>query len=322
MRMTAPHSWPQMLAAERIVLAVTLALAIVGTFVVLYRGYTLDWTAYAGLLGAGLTLISVGYAYRTSGRSQSLGDTLIATGCYVAFSNVASVFNYLLLPIWHAPIDPALAAMDATVGFRWLDVMQAVAGSSLLIEATRYAYMSSLFQFAIIVLVLGLGGRTRELHVFMVATTLATLMTIGFWAVFPSLGTTSIFPLPDELERTIQPLLGNQYGSKMLRLSQVGPSHISPADIQGLISAPSFHAVMALLAVHAVRTLRWALPAFAVLNSLVLIGSVIHGAHHLTDIALGAVVTAAALALAHTLLSSDAQLAIAPVRDPLHPTSA
>ena len=299
--------WPAVMAlplmpAERIMLGVTVALLGMGLVLVGVRGYAIDWPSYLALIMVGGAFIGLGLFYRISNRSNEIATTLIGTGAYAQFSAVATAFNYLLLPIWRTPIDPALAAIDAAFGFHWPEMLEFAARWPLLTEATRYAYMSSIFQFAAIVLLLGLGGRTSDLQLFMVATTLASLATVGFWALLPSLGTTTLYAIAPEIELQVQPLLGTDYGQNMLRLAASGPSLITPKDIVGLISAPSFHTVMALLAVHSVRNVRWAFWPLLAVNILVVIGAIIHGAHHLVDVAGGVVTTVLAVALARTLL--------------------
>lgn len=296
-------------------LGVTAALAIVDIVVIVSRGYQADWPAYAAILLFGTVLICVGGFYRSSARSEEIASALIGTGCYVNFSALAAAFNYVLLPIWRAPIDPTLAAIDAAVGFHWPDTLTLVASYPLLVEATRYAYMSSIFQFAFIVILLGLGGRTRDLQQFMLATTLTCLMTLAFWALFPSLGTTSIYSLSAEVEQQVRPILGSRYGEKMLALAASGPTLITPKDVTGLISAPSFHTVMALLALYAVRNIPWVFWPLLPVNVLVLAGTVIHGAHHLADVTGGVLVTVAGLVAAR-------RLAQAPERQPTAPANA
>ena len=288
--------------AERIMLTVTAALAALGLGLIGLRGYAVDWPAYAPIYLVGSALIAAGLWYRRAGRSLEIAATLAATGSYVLFAAVASKFNYLLLPISRAPIDGMLAALDAHLGFHWPDALEAAARYPLVVEATRHAYLSSLVQFAIIVPLLGLRGRTRDLHLFMLATTLACLMTVGIWALAPSFGTSTVYQLPPEIMAAVRPVVGNGYGAELLRLAAEGPALISPRDTLGLIAAPSFHTVMALLAVHATRNLPAVRPVALAVNLLVLPGTIIHGGHHLVDVLAGAVVTVAAVLAARALL--------------------
>ncbi len=292
-----------LLPAERIMLGVTAALAAASALLVIARGYAVDVPGHLTVFGGGTALVALGFFYRLTARNDAIAATLIATGAYIYFAAVASAFNHALLPLWRAPIDPVLAAIDGAFGFHWPDALATAAQWPMLVEATRYAYMSSLIQFAIIVPLLGLSGRTRELQVFMLASVLCCLATVGFWALFPSLGTTSIYPLALEFERALAPHLGSAYGEDMWRLATTGPQLISPQDARGLISAPSFHTVMALLAIYATWSNAYARWPFLLVNALVLPGTIIHGAHHLIDVMLGAGLTVLGVLAAKKLLS-------------------
>ena len=70
----------------------------------------------------------------------------------------------------------------------------------------------------------------------------------------------------------------------------------------GLIAVPSFHIVMALVAIRASWTLAWARWPFFIVNLLVLPGTIVHGGHHLIDVFGGAFVTMAGLIAANRLI--------------------
>ena len=269
---------------------------------VLVRGIALDWPAYATVTAIGGAIGALGLIYRGTGRSERLAGLLLATACFVLFTMLASAFTYLLLPIWRAPIDPVLAQIDAMLGFHWPDALTLAAQYPTLSEAMRFAYLSSLPQFALLILVLGLSGRQYELHVFMLATTLTCLVTIAVWALFPSFGTSTMFEIAASVEAELRPVVGSAYGAQLKRIAFEGPVAISPRDALGLIAAPSYHTVMALLAMYAARTIWWLWPGVVAVNLLVLPGIVVHGGHHLVDVIAGAAVTALGIAAARFFL--------------------
>ena len=292
--------------AERLMLAVTLGLGVADLAAVAWRGTAVEWSGYAGITAFSAIVLLIGSFYRLTGRSERLATSLISTASFVLFTMVASAFTYQLLPAWREPIDPWLASLDAMLGFRWPDALAFAARHPWFAEATRYAYMSSLPQFAILVLVLGFSGRIYELHVFMLATVAACVATITVWALFPSFGTTTVFAIDPAVEARLNPLVGSAYGAELKRLAVEGPVLISSKDALGLIAAPSFHTVMALLAVYSARTVPWLWPGALALNLLVLPGVVIHGGHHLVDVFAGAAVTALGIVAAHAMLGSAA----------------
>jgi hypothetical protein len=277
--------------AERFMLVSVLALAVVDVAAVNWRGTPVDWSGYAAITAFSSIVLLIGFFYRLTERSELLANTLVSTASFVLFTMVASAFTYQLLPVWRAPIDPWLMNLDGMLGFHWPDALALAADNPWLGEATRYAYMSSLPQFALLVLVLGFSGRTYELHIFMLATVVSCLLTIAVWALFPSFGTTTVFEIDSAVEARLRPLVGSAYGAELRRLAAEGPTLISSKDALGLIAAPSFHTVMALLAVYAARTVPWLWPGALAVNLMVLPGVLIHGGHHLVDVLAGATVT-------------------------------
>jgi membrane-associated phospholipid phosphatase len=293
-----------LMPAERFLFASMLALAAASLVVIGLRGTSVDWLSYAILLACTAPLMLIGLYYRASGRSEAMANSLIAAACFLLFSPVASAFTYQLLPVWRAPIDPWLVSMDAMLGFHWPDAMALAANHPWLGEVMRCAYMSWLPQFPLLIVALGFSGRTHELHVFMTATVIATLMTIAVWALFPSFGTSTVFELSAAVEAQLRPVVGSGYGAELRRLATEGPHLLSPKESLGLIAAPSFHTVMAVQAIFAAWAIRWLwLPAL-VINLLVLPSTVVHGGHHLVDVIAGVVTAYLGICAARLLLRS------------------
>ncbi|QOH33876.1 PAP2 superfamily protein [Burkholderia cepacia] len=59
--------------------------------------------------------------------------------------------------------------------------------------------------------------------------------------------------------------------------------------VQGLVSMPSFHTMMALFFIYSVRNIRLALPAVAVLNVIMISSTITVGGHYLADVLAGIV---------------------------------
>jgi hypothetical protein len=294
-----------LMPAERFMLATTLVLAVVSVVVILLRGTPVEWQSYAFLFFSTGLLMLMGLYYRVSGRNSSIGNTLISAACFLTFSPVASAFTYQFLPLWRAPIDPWLVSMDAMLGFHWPDAMALAASYPLVGKVMWYVYLSWLPQYCLLIVALGLTGRTFELHAFMMATVIGTLITISVWALFPSFGTTTVFAISASIEEQLHPLAGSAYGELLRRVAVEGPLLISPKETVGLIATPSFHTVMAVVATLASRTLPWAWPWVLPLNLLVLPSTVIHGGHHLVDIFAGLAAAFVAAYAARAYLRSN-----------------
>ncbi len=297
----APKKLPPLLLSERLVLSLTAGILLIALILVVARGSRVDWFGYLTIMSAGLGVLGLGLFYRATQRNEDIATTLVSAAAFILFTGVASGFNYTLLPIWRAPIDVQLASMDAILGFHWPDVMAFVVKWPFAFEVMRYAYLSSLPQLALLIALLGLSGRTNDLQVLIVAATLAACMTVGSWLAFPSFGTSTLYSLPPEVLQ-LNPIVGPSYGRELLRLASDGPSLISPSNALGLIAAPSYHIVMALLAIHASRNLprvRW---PFLAINLLIIPATIVHGGHHLVDLAAGAIVSILGVVMARAYL--------------------
>lgn len=278
--LTKPFLWP----VERFLRNTILVLAIFDLGMVIVRNIGFDWFSYSLFFALGIFMITVGLFYRSSGRSERIAMTLMATGLLLLFTIVLSVFGYLLLPLWREPIDPFLVQIDSWIGYSWPDIVQFAGQHPLLNELTRYAYLSSIPQMALLFIILGFGGKQKELHVFILSITASGLVTLAFWALFPAFGPSVLYDISGTIEQTARPLVGSSYGVELLRLGAEGPKFISPRDMEGLVAFPSYHTIMAVLAMYSARTSRWLLPIIVLINLFVLPGVLIHGGHHLIDV--------------------------------------
>lgn len=282
-----PFLWP----VERFLCHTILVLAIFNLAMILMRKIGFDWFSYTLFFVLGILMIFVGLFYRSSGRSERISMTMMATGLLILFTIVLSVLGYLLLPLWREPIDPFLTKIDSWFGYSWPDIVEFAGRHQLFNELTRYAYLSSIPQMALLFILLGFGGKQKELHVFILSITASGLATLGFWALFPAFGTSVLYDISGTVEQATRPLVGSSYGAELLRLGAEGPKFISPKDMEGLVAFPSYHTVMAILAMYSARTIRRVFPILLVINLLVLPGVLIHGGHHLIDL-FGGILTA------------------------------
>ena len=78
-------------------------------------------------------------------------------------------------------------------------------------------------------------------------------------------------------------------------------------QLTGLIGCPSFHTVMAILTVHALRRVPWAGPLTAAVSIPVFLSIPADGGHHFIDMAVGGVVAAVAIALASLAVRQSAE---------------
>ena len=265
---------------------------------IIYNRSQVDWAGYFTILALICGLLSLGFFYRLSGRSERIASATICAGMFIFYSLCISMFNYQLLPLWREPIDLTINQIDQMFGYHWPSVIEWAGQHPTFNKIVRIAYISTIPQFAAIVVILGLSGRIKELHVLIASVTITGTFTICFWGLFPSLGAQSLYELPDALEYLVSPVVGSQYGAEMVRMTQEGPGLISPKNIKGLVGFPSYHMVLAMTAVYAARNVKWVFPVYLGLNALILPGIYMHGGHHMIDLPAGMLVAIVGIYLA------------------------
>lgn len=274
--------------AEKFVFFVTGILVVIDTALLLYKdNATFDAPGYLITLLAALATIAGGLYYRISGRSEPIASALICTSAFIVMTAAISLFNYLLLPLKYGTFDHVLVQWDAMFGYHWPSVMAWAAEHPLISDILGMAYMTSMVQLALLVIILGMTARTYDMHLLLVSVTITAAISICFWGIFPTLGPTTVFELPDEVWASVEPLVNKGYGAYLNQLTVTGPGFLTPAEVRGLIAFPSYHAVMAFVAMYAARNVKILGPALLALNLLILPSIFIHGGHHFVDLPAG-----------------------------------
>jgi len=266
---------------------ITVSAFIVDMFLVMYKGVRLDLAGYAGIAIVGLPMIVVGLYYRISERSERIASAMICSGIFILFSACLSLFNYLMLPLTRPTIDVSITAIDAMLGFNWPDVMALAAQFPTTVFVMKIAYLSTMPQLAILVVILGLSGRARDLHVMLASVTITATLTICFWGVFPTLGAKSLYNVSPEIWQIINPPVNREYALELITIARDGVPFVTPSEIRGLIAFPSYHAVLAFTAIYASWNLKVIGPIYLLINLLILPGIFIHGGHHFLDLPAG-----------------------------------
>jgi hypothetical protein len=289
---------------EKLSMILIAAIFAVDVGIVLVRAIPVDWLGYVAGVAIGLAAISLGQFYRIVRPNERIALAATATGLFVLFTICASILNHSLLPIGGRRIDILLMWIDGLLGYSWPAAVEVAAAMPVVGLLLGVVYLSSLLQMIFVICLLGFSGRAGDLERFMFAGILAGLATIAIWAVMPSSGPSAYLHIPAETADKIRLVVGASYGAELNRLAIEGPALISLRDALGLIAFPSFHTVMACLAVWFTMGFPRVFPVFAVINILMLPAILVHGGHHLVDVFGGLAVFVAALVVARAFVSS------------------
>jgi hypothetical protein len=297
---------------QRILLAIAASLIAVDLAWGILAHFRVDVTAYARLGLLALTLMGAGFYYQTRRREPAIAAMLMGASFLCAFSAAASLLNYFLLTAHGPRIDAALAVADRALGFDWVGVMTAMAGHPSFNRLLFLAYNIVLPEIALMTVIVGWRGNADKTYRFCLAVAAGALISIVVWALAPSFGAMSVYPLPPDIARAVQVSVDSEYGKALAAMLRSGPGFISPADVRGLIGFPSYHGALALIVAWYARGLpRLFWPLLAV-NGVVLVATPIQGGHHLVDVL--ASFPVAALAIFLSSLREKAKSSAKPFR--------
>lgn len=286
------HPWPGLVATHRLGVAWTLTwlvLAIDAAWLLL-GSWTVPVRGVATILAA-IAVFHAPLAFRRYRHDPLLRPTAKAAALLIVFMAAAGTLSYLVVATNARLVDASLAAWDRALGFdwpafaAWLQARPGVEGP------LHVAYASGMPQIVFVVLFLGLTARAAQLDTFLRLFILATLATVVLSGLFPAAGSWKHFgagvPAADiALLSHFEPLRDGRLRDIPLR------------EMQGLISFPSLHTVLAVLLVHAMRG-TILLPAFVVLDAAMIVSTPVDGGHYLVDVLAGALLAGALIALEH-----------------------
>lgn len=284
-----------------------LSFAIIALSVVVLLGYSLsvgvpiDWRAFInGFIVYGVIMV-VGMTVRLWGRFDRASLTLIAISFYPIFASLLALMTYQLFPLNRSLIDEHLMTIDAAFGFSWAQAVTWLADYPGVSRVLFIVYQTALPQLLVLLLILGCTGRSETLHRMLLTGKIAGLMMLAFWSLWPSFGPSAHSVLPEGVAARAQLLVTPEYGARLMDLAQNGFGVVRRHELLGTVAFPSFHVLMAVLAIwFAYRT--WIFWPLVVVNGAMLPAVVTHGGHHLVDVFGGIALFVVAYAVASHLL--------------------
>ena len=194
--------------------------------------------------------------------------------------------------------DRLLANMDAAVGLNWSDYAHWVDRHEQIQRVFRFAYDTIQIQIALPLVVLAFSNRKSDVRVYLLAFSIAFIVTIVISALLPAAGPIG---LADRTAFGILQFTGATPLDHLMRLREAG-ALIMTDPPGGIATFPSFHATVAVLTPLALRRYPRVLVALLVLNAAMLGGTVTEGAHYFVDVLAGICMAFFAHALAKRII--------------------
>ena len=186
---------------------------------------------------------------------------------------------------WSTTVDDTLLRFDSALGFHWLDLYQWVRAHPSIQQALQFVYGSVAFQLVIVPLILGLSGRFDELSEFVVLFMATGIAVVLISMPFPASSAFLHFGISDPFtSSTVSHFLPLHSGA----LRAFEPS-------QGMVSLPSYHTVLGLLYIYALRRVPVVFKLSVLVNCTMILSTFSQGGHYLADMLAGMVLAISAI---------------------------
>ncbi|QDM40174.1 phosphatase PAP2 family protein [Altererythrobacter sp. TH136] len=296
---TARHGLTSLLA---IVLG---SAAMLAGAILMVTGTSLEWAVFArfAALATGMALVSLWCSKRQLDPRMAAAAAIVAAA--ILSLMFCAVISHVGLKLEAPLMDARLARADAALGFHVDRAVRAAAYSPHLIDVLAFVYNASgVVVVALILAVLGTGstGRAWELT----ATIVIAMQVVAALSILmPAIGAMHHFGLGDLQGRGL-PVGAGVYHLQGFAHFYGGSDPVARlSDMTGLVTFPSFHTVLALMATQALAPtrLRWVGVAW---TSMVIVSTVPVGGHYAVDLAAGFVIWALAAAISQRVSTPSA----------------
>lgn len=247
-----------------------------------------------GLLAGSCALILIARLSIHAARSQVgciVRDGLDHFGLFAAICLIGALASYPIAVETHGFDDAGLERLDRMLRFDWTAWYAVVAAHPTLQIGERIAYQSIFVTPAILLGYFTVTRRRAEARLLIASFWFAALITLALFPLTPAQGPLATLwrhPIP------YMPESGLYQANLIPLLRHHQIRDVSLDSLHGLVCAPSFHTVSAVLYIVAawpIRSLRWPL---LVLNLAMLLATPVEGTHYLTDMIIGAIVAGVA----------------------------
>ncbi|MBV9739092.1 MAG: phosphatase PAP2 family protein [Hyphomicrobiales bacterium] len=267
--------------------------------------------AYAALLALGVTIelgrialtvmlvaffLAGSFFYLHIRPDRRLAIVTAATAFTLAFAASTGVLTYPAAATGEPTRDAMFMAFEHWIGIDWRALVDALTSSSLANTCLTLAYLSSLPQIPLTILVLGFVDRPERLATYLSLLPVTLLCTIALFALAPAFGPIPSYGIDGELFGRLG-FGGKSFLPDFLALRQGRFTSFDLARMEGMVTFPSFHCVLAVLTAWALLPVRFIGVAAIILNVVVVISTVPVGGHYIADVAAGLTIAFVGLAI-------------------------
>jgi hypothetical protein len=228
--------------------------------------------------------LALSIAYRR--RNRGIANLFEAIALYLVSAAAGSILMYLAASCSFPLQDVMMERLDRAIGFDWLAWHQALLDQPILSRLLLVAYNSMFPQLVLLIFCFSPTGRSARIGELLLLGGATMVPTALIAAIWPTLGPFAVHGVGDVT-----------YLRDLLALRADGPWHLESVAMQGIVTMPSYHTVMAVLLTYAFRCTGLVGYGIATLNLVMLLSIPPIGGHYLVDVFAGGALALGAIAV-------------------------
>jgi membrane-associated phospholipid phosphatase len=281
---------------------------------VVLTDFSIEPVAFGVTCGIALVLALVAYSRRFARSDQADPRLVFMSGAVAQIVQVTAIvgpLSYVALAAGWPLQDSTLAALDRAMGFDSRSVILFVNDHPTLSNVLALGYDMIKWPLLVIPIVLAWTGRFVRLQQFVMALTVAMLITILISVFAPAIGNYQSLGLTAAEVPNVNmiPFLHLQHDIPQVRNGSL--RYLELFKLAGVVAFPSFHAASAILFAWAFAPVRGWGPVALMLNALMIASTPVLGGHYLIDVVGGIALAVASIGFAKWLSGHHAQLTAA-----------
>jgi membrane-associated phospholipid phosphatase len=231
------------------------------------------------------------------GRAIDASAILVFSVLYIA---TGGPLSYIVMSAGMPMQDALYASIDQSLGLDWQAFVGFVNARPWLCDVLVWSYDHWIYQIMAVIGLFMLQTRQRELWDLAALLALGLLFTIIFCGLMPAVAAYTYYA-PDaryfDVLAQKTPAVGTGFVTDLLAVHSGTFKIFDWPKMKGIVTFPSFHAIVAMTAVYAVRNDRLLFWPAVLFNALVVVSVVPVGGHYFVDIIGSALAVTASMAL-------------------------
>ncbi len=221
---------------------------------------------------------------------------VLCAAAFIPLAIATTIFMYLAAATDRPLMDATLASIDAALGFDWLRFL-AVANTPLAGQVLVWAYHLLGPQIPALLILHAIRNRADRMMEIVALMAVSSIFTGLLMALVPAEGAYAFFNPPPDMYEHFTTQAGMWHHATLTALRSGMPFDLIFSQGSGLVTFPSFHTALGIMMVYSARDYRMIWVPLAVVNSVMIVGTLPEGGHHLVDVIAGCAVGLASVVI-------------------------